>query len=301
MFGVPCLPRYSPVTEAGASTARWFIISRQRAGLMFASTDLPDCKSHSGGVTDKAGKALILHWLTCTKYHRSCKKWNQTGSRTTLLLFTWKTKCSLSSLSDLTQNLKTASMKNNNKLKVGLLANTEGDKTDCKYQQLIWSQGHFQTHCRCLPLQLFRSLELFPATWRPCGKMAENGDRGLYWQMKCVRSPLMQRHPPSSAHRSSSAAWMLHIVRPFIHFGSQSSHSVVRLHYTQRHCSVHLEAILLPIQWRSDFSSTAQNLFGSLQTCSVCFSLEMQWNFCLVHSTNFLRINLILSHILGPA
>lgn len=79
---------------------------------------------------------------------------------------------------------------------------------------------------------------------------------GFYWQMKCVWSVTRQ----SPEHCSSSAS-LLHIVRPFIHFGSQSSHSVVTLHYAHPHCSVHLEAILVPIQWRRDLSSTAQYLF----------------------------------------
>lgn len=74
--------------------------------------------------------------------------------------------------------------------------------------------------------------------------------------MKCVWSVTRQ----SPEHCSSSAS-LLHIVRPFIHFGSQSSHSVVTLHYAHPHCSVHLEAILVPIQWRRDLSSTAQYLF----------------------------------------
>lgn len=128
---------------------------------------------------------------------------------------------------------------------------------------------HFQTNCRCLSPQRFDnyravSLIIFgDAAPASSVKMATQ----LYWQLRCVREALDCSVTRQSPEHCSSSAWMLHIVRPFIHFGSQSSHSVVTLHYTQHHCSVHLEAILLPIQWRGDLGSTAQNLFGLLWTC----------------------------------
>jgi len=94
----------------------------------------------------------------------------------------------------------------------------------------------------------------------------------VYWQMKCVcvcvcvrvcvcvcacvcacvcvcaREASWRADTRQSPERCSVSASLAHIVRPFIHFGSQSNRSVVTRHYAHPHCSVHLEAILASMQ-----------------------------------------------------
>lgn len=96
----------------------------------------------------------------------------------------------------------------------------------------------------------------------------------FYWQMKRVGSS-------GSVHCSSSAPLCLCCVlieSPFIHFGSQSSHSVVTLHYAQPHCSVHSEAILVPTQWRSAHGSTTPNLDLAHMCITSFYSYESYGN-----------------------
>lgn len=101
----------------------------------------------------------------------------------------------------------------------------------------------------------------FLATRRPCHatkkwRQGFVGKRNVCEALTCS----VTRQTPEHC---CSAASVFHIVRPFIHFGSKSSHSVVTLHYTHHHCSVHWEAILLPIQWQRE---RAQNQLNSTES-----------------------------------
>ena len=142
-----------------------------------------------------AGRAdVCFHWLVRLQLSRwlekrriyagSCTKSNRAGSRP---FITWKK--TKHSLSDLTQDV---TFKNRPRKK--------------KRHAQSPSQTRRETRPNSVPVTLADKLRmftlaalLFPAMWRPCGKMAEKWRRGgLYWQMKCVQSPPKQRHPPKS-------------------------------------------------------------------------------------------------------
>lgn len=116
----------------------------------------------------------------------------------------------------------------------------------------------------------------------------------LYWQLRRAREALYCCVTRQSPEHCSSSAWMLHIVRPFIHFGSQSSHSVVTLHYTQPHCSVHLEAI-----FTSNSVKGRSRLYSTESACGPASLATVKFLFQPVEQISHSK--LILTYISGPA